>query len=107
MCIRDRARTSNPSSKRSARPKDTRLILRDLRSGQPDVYKRQDPDDWLTPFDVAMDFPGVGMIFVYSRSHMKPKGKRGPRPRFHVYFIMINIDQDHQQYCRQDGYPYK
>lgn len=46
-----------------------------------------DPDDWLTPFDVAMDFPGVGMIFAYSRSHMKQKGKRGPRPRFHVYFI--------------------
>ena len=46
-----------------------------------------DPDDWLTPFDVAMDFPGVGMIFVYSRSHMKQKGKRGPRPRFHAYFI--------------------
>lgn len=46
-----------------------------------------DPDDWFTPFDVAMDFPGVGMIFVYSRSHMKQKGKRGPRPRFHVYFI--------------------
>ena len=46
-----------------------------------------DPDDWLTPFDVAMDFPGVGMIFVYSRSHMKQKVKRGPRPRFHVYFI--------------------
>lgn len=45
------------------------------------------PDDWLTPFDVAMDFPGVGMIFVYSKSHMKQKGKRGPRPRFHVYFI--------------------
>ena len=48
-----------------------------------------DPDDWLTPFDVAMDFPGVGMVFVYSRSHMKPKGKRGPRPRFHVYFICM------------------
>lgn len=46
-----------------------------------------DPDDWLTPFDVAMDFPGVGMVFVYSKSHMKQKGKRGPRPRFHVYFI--------------------
>ena len=46
-----------------------------------------DPDDWLTPFDVAMDFPGVGMIFVYCRSHMKQKGKRCPRPRFHVYFI--------------------
>ena len=50
-----------------------------------------DPADWLTPFDVAMDFPGVGMIFVYSRNHMKQKGKRGPRPRFHVYFICREI----------------
>lgn len=50
-----------------------------------------DPADWLTPFDVAMDFPGVGMIFVYSRNHMKQKGKRGPRPRFHVYFICRGI----------------
>lgn len=38
-----------------------------------------------------MDFPGVGMIFVYSRNHMKQKGKRGPRPRFHVYFICREI----------------
>lgn len=50
-----------------------------------------DPADWLTPFDVAMDFPGVGMIFVYSRNHMKQKGNRGPRPRFHVYFICSEI----------------
>lgn len=50
-----------------------------------------DPADWLTPFDVAMDFPGVGMIFVYSRNHMKQKGKRSPRPRFHVYFICSEI----------------
>ena len=50
-----------------------------------------DPADWLTPFDVAMDFPGVGMFFVYSRNHMKQKGKRGPRPRFHVYFICREI----------------
>lgn len=49
------------------------------------------PADWRTPFDVAMDFPGVGMIFVYSRNHMKQKGSRGPRPRFHVYFICREI----------------
>lgn len=49
------------------------------------------PADWLAPFDVAMDFPGVGMIFVYSRNHMKQKGKRSPRPRFHVYFICSEI----------------
>ena len=47
-----------------------------------------DPDDWLTPFDVAMDFPGVGMIFVYSRSHMKQKGKRGPRTTVPCVFYL-------------------
>lgn len=50
-----------------------------------------DPADWFTPFDVAMEFPGVGMIAVYSRNHMKQKGRRGPRPRFHVYFMCTEI----------------
>lgn len=49
------------------------------------------PADWFTPFDVAMEFPGVGMIAVYSRNHMKQKGRRGPRPRFHVYFMCTEI----------------
>lgn len=49
------------------------------------------PEDWFTPFDVAMEFPGVGMIAVYSRNHMKQKGRRGPRPRFHVYFMCTEI----------------
>lgn len=40
-----------------------------------------DPADWLTLFDVAMDFPGVGMIFVYGRNHMKQKSKCGPETR--------------------------
>ena len=69
-----------------------------------------DPDDWLTPFDVAMDFPGVGMIFVYSRSHMKQKGKRGPRPRFHVYFICTETTNSAIYSSWKDGliadYPY-
>lgn len=69
-----------------------------------------DPDDWLTPFDVAMDFPGVGMIFVYSKSHMKQKGKRGPRPRFHVYFICTETTNSAIYSSWKDGliadYPY-
>ena len=66
---------------------DANFLVSDVVPMDCDNDHSDDPDDWLTPFDVAMDFPGVGMIFVYSRSHMKQKGKRGPRPRFHVYFI--------------------
>ena len=42
--------------------------------------------DWKTPEDVAVAFPGVPFYVIYSRHHMKVKGKLGPRPRFHVIF---------------------
>lgn len=45
-----------------------------------------DPNDWVTPLEVAMAFPSVVFIVVYSRSNMKPKNGKSPRPRFHVYF---------------------
>lgn len=44
------------------------------------------PDDWITPFEVAMAFPDVAFVAVYSKSHMKVKDGRSARPRFHVYF---------------------
>lgn len=43
------------------------------------------PNDWVTPLEVAMAFPGVEFVVVYSRSNMKPKSGKSPRPRFHVY----------------------
>lgn len=49
------------------------------------------PDDWVTPFDVAMAFPGVAFAVVYSRNHMKDKGGKSARPRFHVYFPIPDI----------------
>lgn len=42
--------------------------------------------DWRTATDVEKAFPGVPFYLVYSRHHMKQKGKFGPRPRFHVIF---------------------
>src|SRR3712207_2818569 len=45
-----------------------------------------DPDEWVTPFDVAMAFPDVCFYASYSRNHMKDKGAKSARPRFHVYF---------------------
>lgn len=52
-----------------------------------------DPNDWVTPLEVAMAFPGVEFVVVYSRSNMKPKNGKSPRPRFHVYLpIPLIID---------------
>lgn len=43
-------------------------------------------EDWVTPFDVAMEFPGVSFIAVFSRNHMKEKNGAAARPKFHAYF---------------------
>lgn len=45
-----------------------------------------DPSDWVTPLEVAMAFPGVEFVVVYSRNNMLPKSGKSARPRFHVYF---------------------
>ena len=50
-----------------------------------------DPEEWVTPFDVMLEFPDVAFITVTSRSNEKQKGDRGPRPRFHVYFPVEKI----------------
>lgn len=46
------------------------------------------PKDWITSVDVATAFADVPFVVVYSRNHMKEKGGKSARPRFHVYFII-------------------
>lgn len=50
-----------------------------------------DPKDWITSVDVDTTFQGVPFVVAYSRSHMKEKGGKSPRPRFHVYFMTKEI----------------
>lgn len=45
-----------------------------------------DPNEWITPDSVHIAFEDVPFYVVYSRNHMKPKGKKAPRPKFHIYF---------------------
>lgn len=45
-----------------------------------------DESKWITPADIAKAFKNVSFFIVYSRNHMKSKGGRKPRPKFHVYF---------------------
>lgn len=49
------------------------------------------PDDWITPLDIALAFPDVQFAASYSRNNMKQKGNKSPRPRFHVFFLTPTI----------------
>ena len=69
-----------------------------------------DPGEWITPFEIMLEFEDVPFITVTSRSHMKQKGEKGPRPRFHVYFP-INTITDVKKYAQLKrriaaAYPY-
>lgn len=47
-----------------------------------------DPEEWVYPSDVATAFPGVSFAVHYSRNHMKAKGVKAARPKFHVFFAI-------------------
>lgn len=49
------------------------------------------PKDWVTSVDVALAFTGVPFVVTYSRHHMKAKGGKSARPRFHVYFMIPTV----------------
>lgn len=48
----------------------------------------ENPSDWITPLDIALEFPEVAFAAVYSRNNMKPKGGKAARPKFHAYFTI-------------------
>ncbi len=49
------------------------------------------PADWVTPESLALIFPGVALATATSRNHLKPKGEKTARPRFHAYFPITTI----------------
>ena len=44
--------------------------------------------DWVTPEDIAEFFVDVPYVLHFSRHHMKPKGEKSARPRFHIVFLI-------------------
>ncbi len=55
------------------------------------------PEDWVTSNSIKEMFSGVPYLVHYSKSHMKPKigackTEYGPRPRFHVIFLIDEIN---------------
>ena len=70
----------------------------------------ENPEDWLTPFDIALSIPGVVFAASYSRHHNLPKGDKSARPRFHVFFPIPKV-QDGEEYAAMkrkiaDAFPY-
>lgn len=55
------------------------------------------PADWITPEDIADLFADVSYVLHYSRHHMKPKGEKSARPRFHIVFL-IAPERDADRY---------
>lgn len=59
-------------------------------------------EDWVTHKDVAKAFPDVAFAVHYSRNHMKLKGDKSPRPKFHVCFPIETItDAQHFSFVAQ------
>lgn len=55
-----------------------------------------DPDEWVYPSDVATAFPSVAFAVHYSRNHMKTKGGKAARPKFHVFFAIDRVTEPGQ-----------
>lgn len=55
-----------------------------------------DPEEWVYPSDVATAFPGVSFAVHYSRNHMKAKGGKAARPKFHVFFAIDRVTDSGQ-----------
>ena len=51
----------------------------------------EDTVKWIFPEDIPRLFPGVSCVVSTSRHHMKQKGSKTPRPRFHVIFGIDSI----------------
>lgn len=68
------------------------------------------PNEWVTPLDIALEIPGVAFAVSYSRHHNLPKGDKSAKPRFHIFFP-IEIVLDEQEYADMkrkiaDAFPY-
>ena len=51
-------------------------------------------EHWLDIKDVSNFFYGVPFLVQYSRNHMRQKGSKSPRPRFHVIFPIDEITNE-------------
>lgn len=86
--------------------KNDNFISADCSIFDVDNTDSDDPDKWVTPEIVRNMFPNVPFYVSYSRNHMKEKGEKTPRPKFHVYFP-DKIYTDRKEYENLKGMVYR
>jgi len=79
--------------------KNANFIQSDCSMFDVDNSETDNSDEWITPDDVRKAFPDVPFYVSYSRNHMKQKGDKAPRPKFHLYFPDI-LFTEIQEYSR-------
>lgn len=79
--------------------KNANFIQADCNMFDVDNSETDCPDEWVTPEAVRKAFPDVPFYVSYSRNHMKQKGEKAPRPKFHLYFPDVEFS-DSKEYSR-------
>ena len=79
--------------------KNSKFIQSNCSMFDVDNTETDNPDEWITPEHVREAFPDVPFYVSYSRNHMKQKGDKAPRPKFHLYFP-DTVFTDSQEYSK-------
>lgn len=53
----------------------------------------ENPDEWMTVERLKEIFADYNFALVTSRSHLKAKGGKAPRPKFHIYFQINEVTE--------------
>ncbi|MEG3334480.1 phage/plasmid primase, P4 family [Streptococcus suis] len=74
---------------------NTNFIQSDVLVMDVDNDHSENPDEWITVERLKEIFADYNFALVTSRSHMKAKGGKAPRPKFHIYFQINEVtDKD-------------
>ncbi|MBR0535871.1 MAG: DUF3987 domain-containing protein [Clostridia bacterium] len=75
-----------------------------------DNGETDDEKAWIYPDDIKSLFPDVPCVISTSRNHMKQKGDKSPRPRFHVVFPVckFTVAEEYTEFMRkvQRSFPF-
>lgn len=58
----------------------------------------EEPGEWITKEKILKLFDGIAFALVPSRNHMKQKGDKAPREKYHIYF-QIPYEADSKKYA--------
>ncbi|NQN35529.1 DNA primase [Streptococcus suis] len=71
---------------------NTNFIKSDVLVMDIDNDHSENPEEWMTVERLKEIFADYNFALVTSRSHLKAKGGKAPRPKFHIYFQIEEVE---------------